>query len=61
MTAGHGTTPTGIMADFNMAGVLGFIGGLDIGISGLDAGTEVIVGPYQVLRDLRDGDAVRAG
>lgn len=30
MTAGHGTTPTGIMADFNMAGVLGFFGGLDI-------------------------------
>lgn len=30
MTAGQGTTPTGIMADFNMAGVLGFFGGLDI-------------------------------
>jgi hypothetical protein len=30
MTVGQGTTPTGIMADFNMAGVLGFFGGLDI-------------------------------
>ena len=30
MTAGVGATPTGIMADFNMAGVLGFFGGLDI-------------------------------
>lgn len=30
MTAGVGTTPTAIMADFNMAGVLGFFGGLDI-------------------------------
>ncbi|NKB90438.1 MAG: efflux RND transporter periplasmic adaptor subunit [Acidobacteria bacterium] len=37
----------------------GIIGGLDIGIGGLDAGTEVIIGPYQVLRDLQDGDAVR--
>jgi hypothetical protein len=30
MTPGQGTTPTGILADFNMAGVLGFFGGLDI-------------------------------
>jgi HlyD family secretion protein len=36
----------------------GMIGGLDIEVEGLGAGTEVIVGPYQVLRDLQDGDPV---
>ena len=30
MTAGTGTTPTGILADFNQAGVLGLFGGIDI-------------------------------
>jgi HlyD family secretion protein len=38
----------------------GLIGGLDIEIAGVDAGTPVIVGPFQALRDLRDGQAVRA-
>ncbi len=38
----------------------GMIGGLDIEVRGIDAGTEVIVGPYQTLRGLEDGDAVRA-
>ena len=37
----------------------GLIGGLDIEVSGIDAGAEVIVGPYQVLRELEDGERVR--
>ncbi len=38
----------------------GIIGGLDIEITGIETGTEVITGPYQVLRDLNDGDPVRS-
>jgi hypothetical protein len=34
------------------------IGGLDIEVQGIDEGTEVIVGPYQILRGLEDGDPV---
>lgn len=37
----------------------GIIGGLDIEIAGVPAGTPVVVGPYQVLRELRDGARVR--
>jgi HlyD family secretion protein len=37
----------------------GIIGGLDIEISGLPAGTSIIVGPFQALRTLQDGAAVR--
>jgi len=37
----------------------GVIGGLDIEVSGIDEGTQVISGPYQVLRDLADGTLVR--
>jgi HlyD family secretion protein len=37
----------------------GIIGGLEIEVAGIAAGDEVVVGPYQVLRDLADGDAVR--
>jgi hypothetical protein len=29
-------------------------------VAGIEPGSEVIVGPYQALRELRDGDAVRA-
>ena len=36
----------------------GIIGGLDIEVSGVAAGTEVIVGPYQVLRELQAGNPV---
>ena len=36
----------------------GMIGGLDLEVRGIDAGTEVVAGPYQVLRELEDGDAV---
>ncbi|MFZ0426958.1 MAG: efflux RND transporter periplasmic adaptor subunit [Acidobacteriota bacterium] len=41
----------------------GIIGGLDISIDGVSPGTEIITGPFQVLRDLDDGmlvDASRA-
>ncbi len=37
----------------------GVIGGLDIVIDGVDADAPLIVGPYQALRDLQDGDLVR--
>jgi HlyD family secretion protein len=40
--------------------VSGVIGGLDIEISGVDEGATIVVGPYQVLRELNDGAAVRA-
>jgi HlyD family secretion protein len=36
----------------------GMIGGLDIEVRGLAEQAEVIVGPYQVLRELEDGDPV---
>jgi HlyD family secretion protein len=37
----------------------GLIGGLDIEISGIDEGTLVVVGPFQALRELTDGQTVR--
>ena len=37
----------------------GVIGGLAIEVSGVPEGAPVIIGPYQVLRNLKDGDAVR--
>lgn len=37
----------------------GLIGGLDIEVSGLDEGTPVVVGPFQALRELKDGQTVR--
>lgn len=37
----------------------GLIGGLDIEVSGVDEGTPVVVGPFQALRELGDGQAVR--
>lgn len=40
--------------------VSGVIGGLDIEVSGIDEGTTVITGPYQVLRGLTDGTLVVA-
>jgi HlyD family secretion protein len=38
----------------------GIIGGLDMEVSGLAPGTPIIVGPFQTLRELTDGAAVRA-
>jgi len=37
----------------------GIIGGLDVEVTGLSEGTRVVSGPYQVLRSLQDGQAVR--
>ena len=37
----------------------GLIGGLDIEVAGVDDGTPVVIGPFQALRDLQDGQAVR--
>jgi HlyD family secretion protein len=37
----------------------GVIGGLDITVSGVAEGTPIVVGPFQVLRDLSDGSRVR--
>ncbi len=37
----------------------GLIGGLDIEVSGINEGTPVVVGPFQALRDLQGGQAVR--
>jgi len=38
----------------------GVIGGLDIEVSVVAEGARVIVGPYQALRDMKDGTLVRA-
>ncbi len=37
----------------------GIIGGLDIEVDGVEEGTPIVVGPYQVLRTLTTGEAVR--
>lgn len=37
----------------------GLIGGLDIEVSGVNEGTAVVIGPFQALRELQDGLAVR--
>jgi HlyD family secretion protein len=37
----------------------GVIGGLDIEVSGLNDGANVIIGPYQALREMQDGTLVR--
>jgi hypothetical protein len=38
----------------------GLIGGLDIEVSGITEGTPIVTGPFQALRELQDGQAVRA-
>ena len=37
----------------------GVIGGLSMEVTGVSEGEPVVVGPYQVLRELKDGNAVR--
>lgn len=37
----------------------GIIGGLDVEVDGLKEGTEIVVGPFQALRELQDGTLVR--
>ncbi len=39
----------------------GIIGGLLIEVAGVEPGTPVVSGPFQVLRTLKDGDAVKVG
>jgi HlyD family secretion protein len=38
----------------------GIIGGLDVEVTGLAAGTPVVVGPFQALRDLQPGSGVKS-
>jgi len=38
----------------------GIIGGIEIEVSGIDEGADVIVGPIQALRTLEDGTSIRA-
>ena len=38
----------------------GIIGGLSIEVDGVSEGTSIVSGPFQVLREMKDGDAVRA-
>ena len=37
----------------------GIIGGLDIEVSGVEAGRRVVVGPFQALRELQDGARIQ--
>ncbi len=37
----------------------GAIGGLDVEVSGISEGTDVVAGPFQILRTLQDGAPVR--
>jgi len=37
----------------------GIIGGLDMEVDGVAEGTPIVVGPYQVLRELQDGTTIR--
>jgi hypothetical protein len=37
----------------------GIIGGLDIQVTGVSEGAPIVVGPFQVLRELSDGALVR--
>ena len=39
----------------------GIIGGLDIEVDGIDEGETVVVGPFQVLRELEDGTLLQTG
>jgi HlyD family secretion protein len=39
----------------------GIIGGLDIEVDGVSEGSSVVVGPFQVLRELQDGTTVEVG
>ena len=38
----------------------GVIGGLDVEVDGIAEGTPIVVGPYQALRELKDGAYVKA-
>ena len=38
---------------------LGLISGLDVEVSGLEAGSQLVLGPMAVVRNLKDGESVR--
>jgi HlyD family secretion protein len=38
---------------------VGIIGGLDVEVTGIGAGTQIVTGPFALLRTLQDGAAVR--
>ncbi|MEI6669653.1 MAG: efflux RND transporter periplasmic adaptor subunit [Acidobacteriota bacterium] len=50
--------PEGGVARFRQVKT-GLIGGLDIEVAGLAENTSVVVGPFQALRDLQDGQPLR--
>lgn len=61
-----GQEKTGVFTVVNNAAAFvpvttGVIGGLNIEVSGLADGTPVVTGPYQVLRELKDGQVVTVG
>jgi HlyD family secretion protein len=63
-TGSDGTERTGVFVANGRAVrfqpvTTGLIGGLDIEVSGVNEGTPVVTGPFQALRDLKDGQAVR--
>jgi hypothetical protein len=37
----------------------GIIGGLEMEVEGVDEGTPLIIGPFQILRTLQDGNRIR--
>ena len=39
----------------------GIIGGLEMQVEGVAAGTPIVAGPFQLLRTLQDGAAIRPG
>lgn len=61
-----GQEKTGVFTVVNNAAAFvpvttGVIGGLNIEVSGIADGTSVVTGPYQVLRELKDGQVVTVG
>lgn len=50
--------PEGRVARFTPV-TTGLIGGLDIEVSGLAEGAQLVIGPFQALRDLQDGQSIR--
>lgn len=60
-----GAETTGVFVDVDGRAVFtpveaGIIGGIRMEVNGIEPGTSVVVGPYQALRALQDGDAINA-
>lgn len=59
----NGTTGVFVMRDGDVTFTpvtTGIIGGLSIEVDGVAEGATIVSGPFQTLRDLKDGDRVRA-